>query len=256
MQPKKPYFEVSILSRHGRARKVTLVLLIVLGVIAILISVVYALVKCFSPTDLSPRTYYYVYVNTDAQNATDAEAKANEYRVRGGAGLVLERDEGWYVVLSLYLSERDAVSVISQLKAQDIEAQYSSITTTALSTNKLSTEEYEIACNIYSHYKQTIETLYALSIDLDSSTITESSALVRVSQLALLWEQRTETLATRIDLTHPDSAKHPLIDVYTLSMQITGLLDVLADENNYSVNLLTYTSLTRRTTCLLATIDF
>ncbi len=256
MQPKKPYFEVTILDKSARTRKIKLIALFAFLALVLFCSIIFVVIKYLLPSDLSPRTYYYVYVLTDAQNATEAETKANEYRVRGGAGLVLERDSSFIVVLSLYLTEHDARTVVNQLKEQEILAEYESISTPPLNTHKLASDEREVASNIYSHYKQTIDSLYSLSIDLDTSKITESSALVRVSQLALLWEQRTETLANKIDLTHPDSAHHPLIDVYTLSMQITGLLNVLADENNYSVNLLTYTSLARRTTCLLAAIDF
>ena len=216
---------------------------------------VVALVRTLGKNALSPQTYYYVYVATDAENATEAETAANEYRVRGGAGLTYHNNNNWYIILSLYLSENDAKKVCNQLAEQDIFAEYNSITTTPLASAVFTDEERKIAENIYDHYKQTIEAIYQISIDLDSSTITESSAQVRVSQLALLWSQRTMTLADKIDLTRPESKEHPLLDTYTLSMQVTGLLDVLADENNYSVNLLTYTSLARRTTFSLASIE-
>lgn len=254
MQPKKPYFEVTLLG-NPKKRKLWIIIISIMLAVIILSVIIVALVRTFSKNALSPQTYYYVYVSTDAENATDAETAANEYRVRGGAGLTYNKDNKWYIILSLYLSKNDAVKVCSQLANQDIDAEYSSLTTASLDSTKFSTEEREIAENIYDHYKQTIEALYQISIDLDSSTITESSAQVRVSQLALLWNQRTMTLADKIDLTRPESKNHPLLNIYTLSMQVTGLLEVLADENNYSVNLLTYTSLARRTTFSLANIE-
>ena len=254
MQPKKPYFEVTLLG-NPKKRKLWIIIISIMLVIIILSVIIVALVRTFSKNALSPQTYYYVYVSTDAENATDAETAANEYRVRGGAGLTYHKDNKWYIILSLYLSENDAKKVCAQLSEQDIVAEYANITTTPLANTAFTDEERKIAENIYDHYKQTIEAIYQISIDLDSSTITESSAQVRVSQLALLWSQRTMTLADKIDLTRPESKDHPLLDTYTLSMQVTGLLDVLADESNYSATLLTYTSLARRTTFSLASIE-
>ena len=236
MQPKKPYFEVTLLG-NPKKRKLWIIIISIMLVIIILSVIIVALVRTFSKNALSPQTYYYVYVSTDAENATDAETAANEYRVRGGAGLTYHKDNKWYIILSLYLSENDAKKVCAQLSEQDIVAEYANITTTPLANTAFTDEERKI------------------SIDLDSSTITESSAQVRVSQLALLWSQRTMTLADKIDLTRPESKDHPLLDTYTLSMQVTGLLDVLADESNYSATLLTYTSLARRTTFSLANIE-
>ena len=254
MQPKKPYFEVTLLG-NPKKRKLWIIIISIMIAAIILSIMVVALVRTLGKNPLSPQTYYYVYVATDAENATEAETAANEYRVRGGAGLTYHNNNKWYIILSLYLSENDAKKVCNQLAEQDIFAEYNSITTTPLASAAFTDEERKIAENIYDHYKQTIEAIYQISIDLDSSEITESSAQVRVSQLALLWSQRTMTLADKIDLTRPESKEHPLLDTYTLSMQVTGLLDVLADENNYSVNLLTYTSLARRTTFSLANIE-
>ena len=254
MQPKKPYFEVTLLG-NPKKRKLWIIIISIMIAAIILSVIVVALVRTLGKNALSPQTYYYVYVATDAENATEAETAANEYRVRGGAGLTYHNNNKWYIILSLYLSENDAKKVCNQLAEQDIFTEYNSITTTPLASAVFTDEERKIAENIYDHYKQTIEAIYQISIDLDSSAITESSAQVRVSQLALLWSQRTMTLADKIDLTRPESKEHPLLDTYTLSMQVTGLLDVLADENNYSVNLLTYTSLARRTTFSLASIE-
>ena len=77
---------------------------------------------------------------------------------------------------------------------------------------------------------------------------------MRVNQLSLLWLHRAQELSSTIDVKNADSASHPLINVYNLALQVSGLLQFLADENNYTTSLLTYTSLARKITLQMAQI--
>ena len=256
MQPNKPYFEVSIISKSSKKRKIIFLIVSILLIISILI---YTCLKIFYVIDtgaLNSRTYHYIYVETDALDATSAEKFANTFRVRGAAGLTLKIDGKWRVLLSLYPDLEAAQSVSKQLSTSGTTTKISSITTARIHTSKMNEQQKSTAKNIYEHYIETIDLLYNTSIALDSSTMTESSAQVRVNQLLLLWQQRTQTLANTIDITSKKASEHALIEVYNLSMQITGLLAFLADENDYSTSLLTYTSIARKTTLLLAQISF
>ena len=254
MQPKKPYYETTLISfkRSKTQRIITICFVgaLIIGFIIFISISIYNLVN----SGIHYKSYYYVYVTTDAQDATEAEEKANEYRVRGGAGLTAFINERWCVLLSLYLNEKDATSVANQLIGQNIQALVGSVNTAKIPTKNLNDKQYDVAENIYNHFLQTVETLYSISIDLDTAIITESSAQVRVNQLYLLWLQRTQELAKTIDITNSESADHPLLSVYSLSLKITGLLQFLVNENNYETSLLTYTSLIRKTTIELAQI--
>ena len=254
MEPKKPYFEVVLLggAKTRNRKKITIILATFAILIAVLVICV-TLIHVLSPA-IKSHNYFYVYIKTDAINAGEAEEIANDYRVRGGAGITVQINGVWCVVLSLYKNESDANTVVTQLSAQDITAGVEKITTPTPSVANMNDAQIDIAQNIYDHYLQTIETLYDISVSLDENAMTESTAQVRVKQLALLWQQRTQDLAGQIGVSGSDSMTHPLIDVYTISLQITGLLDVLASENSYTVNLITYMSLVRETTFQLAEI--
>lgn len=254
MQSKKPYFEISLLGNPRKKwHKIIFIIFIVIFCLFFVIFITVKMVGVISTSGISPQTFYYIYVNTGEKDTTKAEKIANTYRVRGAAGLVMNGDEYWIVLLSLYPKLSDAENVCKQLSSEENPPKIASVTTAKISTEKMDENQRKIAENIYSHYIETINSLYETTVSLDTGAMTESSAQVRVNQLLLLWQQRTETLANAIDLT-TDTSNHPLLKIYNLSMQITGLLVFLADEKDYSVNLVTYTSLARKVTIQLAQI--
>lgn len=256
MQSNKPYFEISLIGKpRQKWRKFAFFLVIFVFCLSIIIYTSIKIMSVLATSGIAQQTYYYLYVETGETDATSAEKIANNYRVRGTAGLVMQKDGKWLVLLSLYLNQSDAETVCKQLATEENRPKYASIKTAKITTEKMDENQKEIAKNIYSHYLETINLLYETTIALDTSKMTESSAQVRVNQVLLLWQQRTETLANSIDLTSENAKTHPLIKVYNLSMQITGLLVFLADEKDYSTNLITYNSLARKITIQLAQID-
>ncbi len=256
MEPKKPYFEVELLgSKKAKRRRKLISILCGILLIAVLIYICIMLINVFS-APIHSKNYYYVYIETDATNAGEAEEVANDYRVRGGAGITILKDDIWCVVMALYLNSADAENVVTQLTAQNISAKYDKIATNTPKSSGMDTENVDIVTNIYEHYLETIETLYEFSIALDDNSMTESNAELRIKQLSILWEQRTQDLADKIGVSASSTLKHPLLETYSLSLQITGLLEVLANENSYTVNLITYMSLVRKTTFQLAQISF
>ncbi len=251
MQPQKPYCEVSLINIKSH-RKILIFILCIFLLMSILAT--FLLIIKFAFPKIGGRDFYYIYIDIEAQNTTEADEQATKYRVRGGAGLTKFLDKKWRVLIALYPTLENAQTVQTQLLAQGTQCDIEKISTPVISLSKLTAEQKDIAENIYSHYLQTIDTFYTLATELDTSVITESSAQVRVNQLNILWRQRTESLADMIDITSTKSKDHPLIKIYNLALQISGLLQFLANENNYSTNLVTYTSLTRKTTIQLVQI--
>lgn len=253
MQPKKPYYEVSLINKKSR-RKILVSILCFIILICIIVATTLLIQKYTFPK-IKGKNFYYIYIDIDAQNATEANEQAARYRVRGGAGLTQFLDSKWRVLIALYPTLKDAQTVQTQLLTQNTQCSVGMISTPTISISQYTSEQKEVAENIYLHYLQTIDTFYTISTELDTSTITESTAQVRVTQLNLLWRQRAEQLADIINLTSKESQNHPLKNMYNLALQISGLLQFLADENDYSTNLVTYTSLTRKINIQLAQIS-
>lgn len=202
--------------------------------------------------------FYAIYTIVDAKTYDTAETKAVEFKARGGAGVVVKIDSGFGVILAIYPDFESAQKVKNQLAEQDISAKIQTLNLPTFSLNKMTENEAEIIQNLHTKYLETLQNLYDLSHDLDTNQISQSYALMRVNELALLWEQRAEILSGKIDtVSNSDDAKkkHPLYPIYRLSLYTASQLRYLANENTYQDSLKTLISVVRQTNYMLCVIE-
>ena len=259
MKYKKPYIEVTVISKKfSKSLKFVGFVLICALALGLITYGIVALVKIFSGNKIGGNEIFCVYIMLDATDNQSAENETSELKARGGAGVAIRIDNGFGAVLAVYTSNNDAETVVQQLKEQNFNAKIFSINTPTIRLDNLDTEQKEIAQNINEKYFETIESLYDISTKLDTNILTESQAIMRINELALLWTQRAENIAYKIDTSQnsdKDSTPHPLYATYNLALSVASQLNYLATENTHSDSLKTFVSVIRQVNYTLVTID-
>lgn len=254
-----PYRETSIIgAQKKKKRKICIFLFYFLLFFAIFFGIFFSVKSWLYVPATKAINFYTVYSILDATDYSAAETKALETKAKGGAGVVFKKDDKFCAVLAVYPTETDAKKVVKQLSEQRISALILTQPVKSLKLNNLEPEQTEIAQNIYQKYLETVHSLYGISCDLDSNKISQSYTLMRINELALLWEQRTESLANKIDpaATSEDAKKkHPLYPTYNIALYTASQLKYLSNENTYQNSLKTLISVIRQTIYTLLIID-
>lgn len=259
MPHKTRYREVTIIGKkhsHPRLNNFLVFFAIFSGIFLIIF---FSLFSVFFVPKTACVNYYMIFTPIDAKTFDTAEARAVEYKARGGAGVVIKEKQDFCVVLAVYPDFGKAKSVADQLKKQTIDAQISPLPLPVFSLNNMTADEAEITQNIHQKYLQTLTNLYEISIDLDTSEILQSYALMRVSELALLWEERAEILSQKIDIiqnSEDDTASHPLYPAYRLALFVASQLKYLVNEDTYQQSLKTLISVIRQTNYMLCVANY
>ena len=250
MQAKKPYFEVSIISKkHNKKLKIFYIALIILFIFSIIFWIIFSIFNFFFIPKANSIQYYAIYITLEAQDNQTAETKATKLKARGGAGVVFKLEQKFCAILSIYPNQEYANKVKSQLINQGFSPNILNLNTAKINLSKLDKNQQEIAKNIHQKYLETINSLYDISTQLDTNILTESQAIMRINELALLWTQRAESVAEKIDISansNESNSAHPLFPTYDLALSIAGQLNYLAHENTYSDSLKTFVSVIRQ----------
>lgn len=133
-----------------------------------------AVPSCAGALDFSATFYYVCYDSpTDSQSAASVSGVVRSY---GGAGYVIENGGKYYVTISCYYSEEDAISINSNLKNKGlackvIEAKREKISLPLSATKKK--EQYKGTMNTLLSISQLC---YGLANGMDSGTHSQSSA--------------------------------------------------------------------------------
>ena len=259
MKYKKPYIEVTVISKKlSKSLKIIGIILMCALVFGSVTYGIVAFVKWFGGEKIGGNEIFCVYIMLEATDNQSAENETSELKARGGAGVAIKINDGFGAVLAVYTSNSDAETVVKQLKAQNFDAKIFSINTPTLYLDNLDEEQKEIAQNINEKYFETIESLYDISTQLDTNELTESQAIMRINELALLWTQRAEAIAEKIDTSQnsdKDTTPHPLYATYNLALSVASQLNYLATENTHSDSLKTFVSVIRQVNYTLVTID-
>ena len=256
-----PYRETIILGKKpknkSKQRKIIIAFLYLLLFFAVIFFIFFQIKSLLKIPTTQQVSYYAVFMPIEASDYSTAETLASDSKARGGAGVIYKDGENFCVILAVYPNKEYATQVISQLQVQDIDASYHELKIKTLSLNNMNDTEITIAQNIHSKYLETLLSLYTLSCDLDTDKISQSTALMRISELALLWEQRTQSIAQKIDpsaTSETDNEAHILYPTYNLALYVTSQLKYLATENTYQTSLKTFISVIRQINYMLCTI--
>lgn len=259
MRVKKEYHEIIIIGKKPKHRQYRIFVLFFAIFLIIFLLLFFSIKSLFFVPTTASVNYYILYAAIDAKTYETAETKAVEYKARGGAGVVIKKDKNFGVVLAIYPDNLSAQTVVKQLEQQDISAQIEVLKLPTFSLNNMSENDSEITQHIHQKYIDTLQNLYDLSYDLDTSQISQSYALMRINELALLWEQRSDILASKIDtVSNSESAKHKhaLYPIYCLALYVASQLKYLANENTYQDSLKTLISVIRQTNYMLCVLEY
>lgn len=257
MLVKKEYHEVILIGKKRRKSKLKIFLLFFTIFCGIFFAIFFTLKSLFFVPKTDTQNYYLIYTNIDAKTYETAEAKAVEFKARGGAGVVIKNDTNFGVVLAVYPTEKSALVVAKQLDEQGISTQVKALRLPIFSLNNMTDDEVQITTTINQKYHETLQNLYELSYNLDTNEISQSYTLMRINELALLWEQRAEILAHKINSASDGENKksnHPLHPIYRLSLYVASQLKYLANENTYQDSLKTLISVIRQTNYMLCVL--
>lgn len=243
--------------KNKKKRKILIFFLYFLLFFGIFLGIFFSIKNLLFVDVTARQNYYIIYTTIDTPDYSFAESKATEYKSRGGAGVIIKNEEKYCVVLAVYPSLEFAQNVQSQLAKQNIKT---AILTQPLKTLKLAnltTEQRAITQNIHQKYLETVDSLYQISVELDTDKTSQSYALIRVGELALLWEQRAQNLA---DMIAPainaenGTDSHPLYPAYDMALYTASQLKYLANENTYQSSLKTLISVIRQINYTLCVI--
>ena len=258
MTSQNPYFETSkIRKKNHKKIKIIRFTIYFLVFLSVFLGIFFSIKSFVVVPHTLAKNYYIVYTILDAKDNTTAETLAMDTKARGGAGVVIKIDNKYGAVLAVYPTERQAKQVVEQLSEQAISAQITPQTIKTLSLSKLDENQTKIAKNIHQKYIETLDYIYSLSYQLDTNEITQSLALMRINELALLWEQRAEHLSNEIApalSSENDKDSHPLYPTYDLALYIASQLKYLSNENTYQNSLKTLISVIRQTNYTLLLI--
>ena len=140
-----------------------------------------AVPSCAGTLDFSATFYYVCYDSpTDSQSAASVSGVVHSY---GGAGYIIENGGKYYVTISCYYSEEDALSVISNLKNKGlsckvIEAKRDKISLPASAKRKA--EQYKGTLNTLLSISQLC---YDLANGMDGGTRNQASAKSILSEV-------------------------------------------------------------------------
>ncbi len=258
MRVKKEYYEVILIGKKRRKSGLMIFLLFFTIFCGIFFAIFFTLKSLFFVPKTNAKNYYLIYTIIDAKSYETAETKASEFKARGGAGVVIKNGTEFGVVLAVYPDNESVQTVAKQLSEQGISAQISTLDLAVFSLNNMTDEETQIIQNINQKYHETLENLYELSYDLETNKISQSYTLMRINELALLWEQRAEILANEINPasnSENEKDKHPLYPIYRLSLYVASQLKYLANENTYQDSLKTLISVIRQTNYMLCILE-
>lgn len=152
---------------------------ITLGLAALIICS--AVPSCAGTLDFSAAFYYVCYDSpTDSQSAASVSGVVHSY---GGAGYIIENDGKYYVTISCYYGEDDALSVVKNLKNKGlsctvIEAKREKISLPPSASKKA--EQYKGTLNTLNSISQLC---YNLANGMDNGTHSQTSAKSILSEV-------------------------------------------------------------------------
>lgn len=258
MRTKKAYHEVILIGKKRQNHRLKMLLLFFCIFCGIFLAVFFTIKSLFFIPKTPAVNFYAIYTEIEAKTYETAETKAVEFKARGGAGIVVKTSERFSVILSIYPDNESAKKVVQQLLAQNISAQIETIKLPTFSLSNATENEADIIINLHTKYIETLQNLYDLSFNLDTNQISQSYTLMRINELALLWEQRAEILANKIDTvstTASEKTELPLYPIYRLSLYVASELKYLATENTYQDSLKTLISVIRQTNYMLCVLE-
>jgi len=191
----------------------------------------------FSQGSTTSSTFYAVMINTDSTDSDYATEQAQNYRVRGGAGVLLEK-ETYFIVLSAYPNKSDAESVSEQITTENIIPEIMEITFQSTNTSSFSAEEKELYNNCFNFAIDTLNSLYDISYKLDTGTITELTANLNIKNLLL----DTTSYNQQLFANQTDNLKK----IRTIISSVSSLLEYVADEEVLTSTTLPYAGDIRR----------
>ena len=117
------------------------------------------------------------------ENEQQAQTAAATYRTRGGAGFVLEGEDGYSVLLAAYDSAAACENVAQNLKSQeDIDAQTQQMTIDGVELRlTASARRIDGVRDAFSIWQQTVQRLSDLWQDVDGGVATLNQAVSRLS---------------------------------------------------------------------------
>ena len=191
----------------------------------------------FSQGSTTSSTFYAVIINTNSIDADYATEQAQNYRVRGGAGVLFEK-ETYYIVLSAYPNKSDAESVSEQITTESIIPEIMEITFQSANISSFSADEKMLYNNSFNFVLDTLNSLYDISYKLDTGAITELTANLDIKNLLLdatsynqqLFENQTDNLK----------------EIRTIISSLSSLLEYVADEEVLTSTTLPYAGDIRR----------
>ena len=116
------------------------------------------------------------------ESEQEADAAAADYRARGGAGFVLEDEEGYTLLLAAYDVSSACETVARNLKKQeDIDAQVKPLTIDGVELRlTASAQRIDGVRDAFSSWQQTVQLLSDLWQDVDGGVATVNQAVSRI----------------------------------------------------------------------------
>lgn len=132
------------------------------------------------------QTQYTFYAISLFDGTTESTAKEQVSNIikQGGAGFIWKKDNKFYVLASAYLEENDAKMVKNNLKEKDISASIVKISIPEIAiSGSFSSLENSTLTSALKVFKTTYESLYDVSVSLDTKIKTETECKMEITDI-------------------------------------------------------------------------
>lgn len=189
----------------------------------------------YNEKEANSKMLYLVAINS-GDDQEEAEELAKNYRARGGAGVVWNKDEYYWIILGIYFSYDDSNSVVINLYDENIEAEVIEFKIKKPDTKTLKEEDEDLFDRIFKFLLEILDELYSLIVKLEQSSITDISANLSLNNMALSAEYYYNLLIE----------KNNLKTLNNIVANVVSLLRYVANEEVLMDSFLPYESEIRR----------
>ncbi len=183
---KKPYHEVTIFKKTLNKRVFALIfcilVLAITSFVSFLLSPILNLSYVISKNSNSfQKSYYFVCLNTQTKNKDDATKEAQNLKSRGGAGVLILK-ENYFVVASCYENEEEAKNIAKNLTT---EGKIFCVNKESFSfnTKKLNNDEKKQFLKYFSFLTTKLFEIYLLANNLDKKEETNVSVNLKLKSI-------------------------------------------------------------------------
>lgn len=190
-------------------------------------------------THLYEKSYYFVILDTQTTNKSDAKKEAQNIKARGGAG-VLMFDKSYKIFVSCYQNKNDAEKICASLKTEE-HFYFVQEHKICVNTKNFGDDEQSRFLNYLNYFESKIQDIYNIANNLEKDETSQISVNLKIKNI------KFETQSVCQNLLNENNKQFETLKNAFLSFESS--LEYASDSQNLEAGIVPYFSVLREMMC-------